>query len=56
VILRTTIYGRSTTQDFEGFWRSLQYYLGDLSYFDPTILKASEEVLTQIDRAIGESK
>jgi hypothetical protein len=45
--------GRSTTQEFEGFWRSLQYYLGDLSYFDPTIQKAYEEVLIQIDRAIG---
>jgi hypothetical protein len=53
-ILQTTIYGRSATQDFEGFWRSLQYYFGDLSYFDPTILKAYDEVLARIDQEIGE--
>ena len=54
-ILNSTVYGRSATQDFDGFWRSVQYYLGDISFFDPTILKAYDEVLVQIDRALGES-
>ncbi len=54
-ILTSTVYGRSATQDFDGFWRSIDYYLGDVSYFDPTILKAYDEVLPQIDRALGGS-
>jgi hypothetical protein len=54
-ILSSTIYGRSVKQDFEGFWQSVHYYLGDIAYFDPTILKAYDEVLPQIDRALGES-
>jgi hypothetical protein len=54
-IVQSTVYGRSPMQDFEGFWRSLLWYFGDVSYFDPAILKAYDEVLPQIDRALGES-
>lgn len=34
-ILNSTVCGRSETQDFDGFWQSVQYYLGDVSFFDP---------------------
>jgi hypothetical protein len=54
-IVTSTIYGRSVTQDFDGFWRSIHWYLGDVSYFDPSVVKAYDEVLVQIDRALGES-
>jgi hypothetical protein len=54
-IVQSTIYGRSPMQDFEGFWRSLLWYFGDVSYFDPAVLKAYDEVLPKIDRALGES-
>lgn len=54
-IVTSTIYGRSMTQDFDGYWRSIDNYLGDVSYFDPAILNAYDEVLPQIDRALGES-
>jgi len=35
-------------------FRSILNYLGDVSYFDPMLLKAYDEVLPQIDRALGE--
>jgi hypothetical protein len=54
-IVQSTVYGRSPMQDFEGFWRSLLWYFGDVSYFDPAVLKAYDEVLPKIDRALGES-
>ncbi|HZM97644.1 MAG TPA: hypothetical protein VFB92_29690 [Vicinamibacterales bacterium] len=54
-IVTSTIYGRSWRQDFDGYWQSISSYLGDVSYFDPVILKAYDEVLPQIDRALGES-
>ena len=54
-IAQSMIYGRSWTQDFEGVFRSILNYLGDVSYFDPALLKAYGEVLADIDRALGES-
>lgn len=51
----TIIFGRSPTQDPAAFWRPVLWYLGDLRFFDPEILKAYEEVLPRIDRALGES-
>ena len=54
-IAQSTIYGRSWTQDLDGVMRSILNYMGDASYFDPALLKAYEEVLPQIDRALGES-
>jgi len=51
----STIYGQSWTQDIESVFRSILNYLGDVSYFDPVMLKAYNEVLVQIDRALGES-
>ncbi len=54
-IVQSTIYGRSWHQDFEGYWRSILAYYGDLSVFDPTLLRAYDDVLPQIDRALGES-
>jgi hypothetical protein len=54
-IVTSTIYGRSRTQDFDGYWQSITRYMGDVSYFDPALLKAYDEVLPQIDRALGES-
>jgi hypothetical protein len=47
--------GRSPAQDPEAFWRPVLWYLGDVSFFDPTILKAYDEILPRIDRALGES-
>jgi hypothetical protein len=54
-IVQSTMYGRSPAQDFEGFWRSLSWYLGDVSYFDPMLLKAYDELLPKIARALGEA-
>jgi len=54
-IVQSTIYGRSWTEDFEGVFRSILNYMGDVSYFDPALLKAYDELLPQIDRALGES-
>jgi hypothetical protein len=54
-IVQSTIYGRSWSQDFEGFWRSVAHYLGDLSHLDPALLRAYDEVLPRIDRALGDS-
>jgi hypothetical protein len=54
-IVQSTVYGRSYTSDFDGFWRSIMWYLGDTSYFDPLLIKTYDEVLPQIDRALGES-
>ena len=53
-IVQSTIYGRSWTQDFEGVFRSILNYMGDVSYFDPALLKAYDEVIPEIDRALGE--
>lgn len=54
-IVQSTIYGQSWTQDIDSVFRSILNYLGDVSYFDPMLLKAYDEVLVQIDRALGES-
>jgi hypothetical protein len=51
----TVMFGRSPTQDPEAFWRPVLWYLGDISFFDPTLLKAYDETLPRIDRALGES-
>ena len=53
-ILESTIYGRSWTTDFEGYWRSMLAYYGDLSTLDPDLLRAYDAVLPRIDRALGE--
>lgn len=50
-----TIYARTGAQDSEGFLRSIHSYVGDLAYFDPTILKQYDEVLTRLDRTLGET-
>jgi hypothetical protein len=49
------MYTRSFEKDGDVFLRSLNAYFGDVSYFDPTILKAYDDVLPQIDRELGES-
>lgn len=54
-IVQATIYGQSWTQNLDGVMRSILNYMGDVSYFDPTLLKAYDEVLPHIDRALGES-
>jgi hypothetical protein len=54
-IVQSAIYGRSWAQDLEGVLRSILNYLGDVAFFDPALLKAYDEVLVQIDRALGES-
>jgi hypothetical protein len=51
----SVIFGRSPTQDPDAFWRPVLWYLGDVRYFDPEILKAYDEILPRIDRALGES-
>ena len=53
-IVQSTIYGRSWTQDFEGVFRSILNYKGDVSYFDPALLKAYDEVIPEIERALGD--
>ena len=52
-ITQSTVYGRSWTQDFEGYWRSMLGYYGDLAYLDPALLRAYDDVLPRIDRALG---
>jgi hypothetical protein len=52
-IVQSTIYGRSWSQDFEGYWRSVLAYYGDLAVLDPMLLAAYDDVLPQIDRALG---
>jgi hypothetical protein len=54
-IVQSTIYGQSWTQDIDSVFRSILNYMGDVSYFDPLVLKAYDEVLPEIDRALGES-
>jgi hypothetical protein len=54
-IVQSTIYGQSWTQDLDGVMRSILNYMGDVSYFDPVLLKGYNEVLQQIERALGES-
>jgi hypothetical protein len=54
-IVQSTIYGQSWTQDIESVFRSILNYMGDASYFDPALVKAYDEVLSDIDRALGES-
>jgi hypothetical protein len=53
MVAQTTIYGRSPAQDPEGFWRSLLWYFGDVTYFDAEIVKAYDAVLQRIDAALG---
>jgi hypothetical protein len=53
-IVQSTIYGRSWNQDFEGYWRSVLAYYGDLAVLDPTLLRAYDEVVPRIERALGE--
>jgi hypothetical protein len=54
-IVQSTIYGRSWNQDFEGYWRSVLAYYGDLSFLDPSLLRAYDDVVPMIDRALGDS-
>ena len=51
-IVQSTIYGRSWDQDFAGYWRSVLAYYGDLSFLDPQLLQAYDDVLPQIDKAL----
>ena len=53
-IVQSTIYGQSWTQDIDSVFRSILNYMGDVSYFDPVLLKAYDEVLPEIDRKLGE--
>ena len=53
MIVQSTMYGRSWNQDFEGYWRSVLWYFNDLNYLDPILLRAYDEVLPQLDRALG---
>jgi hypothetical protein len=52
-IVQSTIYGRSWTQDFEGYWRSLMGYFADLTILDPGLMKAYDDVLPRLNRALG---
>jgi hypothetical protein len=53
-ILSAAIYGRSWNEDFEGYWQSLLAYYGDLSFLDPALLRAYDQALPLVDRALGE--
>ena len=50
----TVIFGGSPTQDANAFWRPIQWYLGDIAYFDQAILKGYDAILPRIERALGE--
>ena len=54
-IVQSTLYGRSWTQDFEGYWRQIDAYMGDITILEPRLLKAYDEVLSQLDLALGPS-
>ncbi len=53
-VVQSTIYGQSWTRDIDSVARSILNYMGDVSYFDPALLKAYDEVLPEIDRTLGE--
>ena len=53
-VVPTLIFGRSPDQDAAAFWRPIQWYLGGVTYFDQAVLKAYDEILPRIDRALGE--
>ncbi len=55
-IVQSTIYGRSMTRDFEGYWRSIYDYYGDVTVLDPALLKLYDTVLPRIDSALGATK
>lgn len=50
-IMQTTIYTRSPATDPEGYFRSLNAFLGDLSYFEPVLMKAYDDVLPKLEAA-----
>jgi hypothetical protein len=52
-IVQSTIYARSWTQDVEGFWRPVLYYLSDLAHLDPTLMRAYDEAILRLDQASG---
>jgi hypothetical protein len=54
-IMQSTIYARSMTDDMDGYFRSLSYYFGDVALMEPDVLRQYDQVLPQIDRALGES-
>ena len=54
-IVQSTVYGRSWSTDFEGYWRSVLFYLEDIAILEPAQLKLYEDVLPKLDRALGES-
>ena len=53
-IVEGAVYGRSWNQDFDGYWQSVSNFLGDMTYFDPTLLKAYDEVLPLIQHELNE--
>jgi hypothetical protein len=50
------MYSRSYEKDGDVFLRSLHAYFGDVAFFDPTILRAYDDVLLLIDQELGEGQ
>jgi hypothetical protein len=39
MIVQSTLYGRSWTSDFAGYWWSVMYYFNDVNVLEPALLK-----------------
>lgn len=53
--LLQAMYLRPPTGDFEPFFGALSVYYGDIVSMEPALLRMYDEILPQIDRALGES-
>jgi hypothetical protein len=53
-IVQSTVYTRSPASDPDGYFRSLHAYLGDVSFFDPTLIQMYDELLPKLDAALKE--
>jgi hypothetical protein len=49
------MYLRPPTEDVRGFMAALTIYYGDIVRYEPEMLRQYDEVVQQIDRALGES-
>jgi hypothetical protein len=53
--LLQAMYVRTPTENLDGFLGALTLYYGDVTLLEPKLLNMYDEVLPQVDRALGES-
>jgi hypothetical protein len=49
------MYLRTPQENLAGFFAAVAIYYGDIVFYEPKLLKMYDEILPQIDRALGES-